>query len=69
MDDCYARVAGSLPLDELTAQTGGKVLYLQGEINVSNAGPIRVQLDSAEGVRFWIDDELAQKALAFKLRT
>ena len=55
----YAKVAGSLPLDELTSQSGGKVLYLQGEINVSNAGPIRVQLDSAEGVRFWIDDEPA----------
>ena len=39
----------SLPLDELTAQTGEKVLYVQGEINVSNAGPIRVQLDSAAG--------------------
>ena len=51
----YAKVAGALPLDELTAQTGSKVLYLQGEINVSNAGPIRVQLDSAEGVRFWVD--------------
>jgi putative heme-binding domain-containing protein len=52
----YARVAGSLPLDELTPQTGGTVLYLQGEINVSNAGPIRVQVDSAAGVRFWIDE-------------
>ena len=29
--------------------TGGKVLYLQGEINVSNAGPVRFQLDSAPG--------------------
>ena len=48
----YAKVAGSLPLDELTALAGSKVLYLQGEINVSNAGPIHFQLDSAEGVRF-----------------
>ncbi len=55
----YAKVAGSLPLDELTRQTSGNVLYLQGEINVSNAGPIRVQLDSADGARFWIDDEPA----------
>jgi putative heme-binding domain-containing protein len=56
---CYAKLAGSLPLDELTSQTGGTVLYLQGEINVSSAGPIRVQIDSADGVRFWIDDEPA----------
>ena len=51
----YARVAGSLPLDELTSQTGGTVVYLQGEIDVSNAGPIRVQLDSPAGVQLWID--------------
>ena len=57
----YAKVAGSLPLDELTAKIGGKVLYLQGEIQVSSAGPIRVQLDSADGIRFWVDDELAQE--------
>jgi putative heme-binding domain-containing protein len=55
----YAKVNGSLPLDELTHQTGGTVLYLQGEIDVSNAGPIRVQLDSADGARLWIDDKQA----------
>jgi putative heme-binding domain-containing protein len=58
----YAKVTGSLPLDELTAQTGDKILYLQGEINVSNAGPIRFALDSADGVRFWIDEEPAPPA-------
>jgi putative heme-binding domain-containing protein len=55
----YAKVAGSLPLDELIAQTGGKVLYLQGEVQVSSAGPIRVQLDSEDGTRYWVDGELA----------
>jgi putative heme-binding domain-containing protein len=55
----YAKVAGSLPLDELIAQTGGKVLYVQGEIQVSAAGPIHVQLDSDDGTRFWVDGELA----------
>ena len=56
----YAKVAGSLPLDELTTQTGSKVLYLQGEIQVSSAGPIRFQLDSADGIHLWVDSELAQ---------
>jgi putative heme-binding domain-containing protein len=55
----YAKVAGFLPLFELTTPTGANVLYIQGEIDVSNAGPIRVQLDSAEGVRFWVDQEPA----------
>ena len=53
----YAKLAGSLPLDELTSATGPEILYLQGEIIVSIGGAIRFQLDSAEGVRFWVDDE------------
>jgi putative heme-binding domain-containing protein len=52
----YAKVAGGLPLDELAGLTGSKVLYLQGEISVSNAGPVRVQIDSPSGVRFWVDE-------------
>jgi putative heme-binding domain-containing protein len=56
----YAKVAGALPLDELTTQTGSKVLYLQGEIQVSSAGPIRFQLDSTDGIHLWVDSELAQ---------
>jgi putative heme-binding domain-containing protein len=58
----YGKVAGSLPLEELTVTAGSKVLYLQGEMNVSSAGPICAQLDSAAGVRFWIDDEPAPPA-------
>ena len=57
----YAKVGGALPLDELTALTASKVLYLQGEINVSNAGPIRFHLDSAQGVRAWVDDDEASE--------
>jgi putative heme-binding domain-containing protein len=53
----YAKVAGGLPLADLTAETGGKVLYLQGEIDVSAAGPVLVHLDSAEGVHAWLDDK------------
>ena len=52
----YAKVAGSLPLDELAFATSRDVLYLQGEINVTIGGAIRIQLDSAQGVRFWVDD-------------
>jgi putative heme-binding domain-containing protein len=55
----YAKVSGSLPLDELTALAKSNVLYVQGELNLSNAGPIRIQLDSADGTRFWVDDQPA----------
>jgi len=52
----YAKVAGSLPLDELAFATSREVIYLQGEINVTIGGAIRIQLDSAQGARFWVDD-------------
>jgi putative heme-binding domain-containing protein len=55
----YARVAGGLPLDEAGSLASGKVLYLRGELEVSQGGPIQVQLDSTEGVRFWVDDQPA----------
>jgi hypothetical protein len=53
----YAKVAGMLPLAELTALVGGKVLYLQANVDVTVAGPIGIKVDSAEGVRVWIDDQ------------
>ena len=55
----YAKVNGSLPLNEVTGSTGGKPLYLQGELNVTTGGPIRIQLDAADGASFWVDDQLA----------
>jgi putative heme-binding domain-containing protein len=57
----YAKADGTLPLNEPPVATGigAKVVYLQGEIDVSSAGPIQVQLDSAAGVNFWVDDRQA----------
>ena len=56
-DVAYAKVDGSLPLDEAISKSGGEVVvYLQGAIDVSAAGPVKVQADSAAGVRLWIDE-------------
>ncbi len=44
----YARVNGDLPLDDL-ATKWGPVLYLVGEVDVTQPGEIGVRLDSAEG--------------------
>jgi putative heme-binding domain-containing protein len=55
-DVAYAKVDGSLPLEEAISRSGGKVVYLQGGIDVSAAGAVKVQADSAAGVRLWIDD-------------
>ena len=63
----YAKVAGSLPVDELMSQSGGPILYVQGEINVTNPGPIRAQLDSTDGTRLWIDDEPASAGRGHQL--
>lgn len=53
----YAKVGGTLPLDELTATVKSPVLYLQGEIDVSVAGAVTFRLDSTEGVHAWLDGE------------
>ncbi len=52
----YAKVDGSLPLEAAISGTGGKVVYLQGAVDVSAAGAVKVEVDSAAGVRFWVDE-------------
>lgn len=58
----YSHVNGSLPLEDL--RRGGKStgpIYLQGEINVVQAGPVEVVLDSTEPATFWIDEDAHEK--------
>lgn len=56
----YARVSGSLPLNEAAALAGGsKVLYLRGEIDVTVAGEVQVLPQFPDGIRFWVDDVAA----------
>ncbi len=51
----YARVDGSLSLDEVAARAPGAALYLRGEIDVTRPGPVRFTLDAADGVTAWVD--------------
>jgi hypothetical protein len=60
----YAKVDGTLPLNEPPVGTAGKTVYLQGEIDVSSAGPIQIQLDSAAGITLWVDNQRAPADLA-----
>ena len=62
-DVAYAKVDGSLPLDEAVSKSGAKVVYLQGELDVSAAGVVKVQVDSAEGLHLWIDELAVLPAL------
>ena len=53
----YAEVAGTLPLAEIAGQAGEKAAVIQGEINVSAAGPVVFRFNSAKGVTAWLDDQ------------
>ncbi len=51
----YARVDGTLPLDQLAEVSEQTVLYVRGDLEVTTGGRIGFQLDSAEGVSAWVD--------------
>lgn len=51
----YGKVNGALPLNEV--HKTGNILYLQGEIQVLQGGPIEVKLQSNDTAMFWIDEE------------
>jgi putative heme-binding domain-containing protein len=55
----YARTGGDLPLDEVTAAADSKVLFLQAEVEVSEAGKVHVKLNAPDGVHAWVDDQPA----------
>jgi len=51
----YAMTAGELPLAEFGKP--GDVLYLQGEVEVVDAGPVTVDVTTTEQAQLWIDAE------------
>jgi putative heme-binding domain-containing protein len=57
----YAQVNGRVPLDELAsadaANSPAEILYVLGEVDVSEAGEVQFVLDSAEGVTAWVEDD------------
>lgn len=56
-DSVYGRVSGVLPLEELRVNDAPTVLILQGEVNVSSAGKVTVNVTSTEPVQIWFDSE------------
>lgn len=54
----YAMVAGDLPLEELVKRASSPTLFLQGEIDVTTAGNIAVEVvGSTDGISLWLDDD------------
>jgi hypothetical protein len=59
----YSLVNGTLPLTDLRPKAGKSsgLIYLQGEVNVVQAGPVEVLLDTSEPATFWLDEESYEK--------
>ncbi|MBS0263442.1 MAG: HEAT repeat domain-containing protein [Planctomycetes bacterium] len=51
----YSQVAGVLPLDELRQGNQRTVVYLRGEVQVNEPGPVAVKLETGEPTHLWID--------------
>jgi putative heme-binding domain-containing protein len=58
----YSRIGGALPLGEAVGIARSKIVYLQGELEVSAGGAVGLHLDSPEGVSLWVDEQLAPAA-------
>ena len=58
----YGMVSGTLPLAELRGSDGPRVLYLQGEVNVTTEGDVLVHVQSTEPTLAWIDAEPFESA-------
>jgi hypothetical protein len=52
----YGKVGGALPLAEVAPERPG-IAWLQGTIDVSQAGPIAVQVETSAKGQLWIDAE------------
>ncbi len=63
----YARVAGSLPLDELRKSNGPAVVILRGEFDVKNGGLVKFQIDTTEPYQAWVDAQPAPAQNPFEL--
>jgi len=53
----YGRISGVLPLEELRVDGQPKVLILQGEIQVSAEGRVKVLVSSTDRLQTWFDAE------------
>ncbi len=64
-EEAYSLVNGTLPLGELAQDQ--KVLYLQGELQVVQGGPVELNLDFQGKATIWIDEEEFEQASKAKV--
>lgn len=56
----YSLVNGTLPLDEIAKSQKSPVFYLQGEIDVVEAGSAKLNFDSVQGLTVWLGKEIIE---------
>lgn len=56
-DSAYAKVAGDFPLQELRPAEGPAVVILQGELHVTEEGPLKVDIKTDAKYQVWFDAE------------
>ncbi len=61
----YALSSGSIPLADFSGIAESPVVFLQGEVNVTAAGPVAVSVGSADGIKAWVDEKSAPEGTTF----
>jgi putative heme-binding domain-containing protein len=56
-DTVFAQVTGKLPLDELHKPGRPEAIYMQGELQVVQGGPVEVHVEATEPVTCWVDED------------
>jgi len=55
-ESVFSNVDGSLPLAELRKPASPNVVYVQGEIEVTQAGKVDFKLTAPKGTTYWVDE-------------
>lgn len=65
----YSLVTGAVPLAEFASTAGRPLIYLRGEVKVTEAGPITFAFGPGRGVEAWVDDSADKPASGGSLTT
>ena len=64
----YAQVSGFLPLDEIRSAPEPSVLVLKGEVDVTVAGEIGLEINSISGTQAWVDAHRLKQQQPFRIQ-
>ncbi len=64
----YAQISGFLPLDEIRSSPEPSVLVLKGEVDVTVAGEIGLEINSMSGTELWVDAHRLKAQQPFRIQ-